>query len=287
MTGTSNKTLLALALALTLAIGLGTAIAGQDDGQQDRRSRIEKKVVQGDDDIHARGHNNFVFKSDDGEVFELRGGHDGDGLTWVMEGDGGEHRFGLRSLHPGGFLGVGTTELTRELRGHFGVPEDSGVMVSNVVNDSGAFRAGILVGDIITAVDGQSVSSARSLQRAIRAHEDGDSVILEVWRDGKVENTTAILGKTEETGVHFESFDGDWTSAHEGALHRSMHINCTGDEDEDCDFVMGGGAIFCPEGEACEVTVSCEDEQCTCEVDGVVSDCEDIEGVKVLHLGDD
>ena len=31
-----------------------------------------------------------------------------------------------------GFLGVGLTELTPELRTHFGVPEESGVMVSKV-----------------------------------------------------------------------------------------------------------------------------------------------------------
>ena len=41
-----------------------------------------------------------------------------------------------------GYLGVGLTELTPELRTHFGVPEESGVMVSKVEPGSPAEKAG-------------------------------------------------------------------------------------------------------------------------------------------------
>src|SRR5688500_11528121 len=44
---------------------------------------------------------------------------------------------------PRGFLGVGTLPLTKELRAHFGVPEESGVLVASVEAGSPAEKAGI------------------------------------------------------------------------------------------------------------------------------------------------
>ena len=51
--------------------------------------------------------------------------------------------------HSGKVLGVGLTDLTPELREHFGVGGDAGVMISRVVEDSPAAKAGLRVGDII------------------------------------------------------------------------------------------------------------------------------------------
>ncbi len=135
----------------------------------------------------------------------------------------------------GGYLGVQLTNLTPELRTHFGVGEDNGVMIAKIVDDSPAWRAGLQVGDIITAVNSQEVSSGGSLARAIRDHEEGEQVSLEVWRDGRLETITATLEErqpflTAGRGVHIvECKDGTCTCTVNGevtdcdVLHRPHH----------------------------------------------------------------
>ena len=99
------------------------------------------------------------------------------------------------------YLGVHLVDLTPELRTHFGVPEEAGIMVSSVVEESPASRAGVQTGDIITAVDGEPVRRSFELARRIGGHEDGDTVNLETWRDGKVLSLTAVLEERERPQI--------------------------------------------------------------------------------------
>jgi membrane-associated protease RseP (regulator of RpoE activity) len=107
------------------------------------------------------------------------------GKERVIEGDGPMVRRG--------FLGVGLTELTPELRTHFGAPEESGVMVSKVEAGSPAEKAGLKVGDIISRVDGKGVESSWEVSAKVRDAEEGQQVPLEVWRNGKVMTLTAAV----------------------------------------------------------------------------------------------
>jgi membrane-associated protease RseP (regulator of RpoE activity) len=105
------------------------------------------------------------------------------------------------SLSPRTFLGVETSSLTPELREHFGVPADAGVMLSKIVADSAAEAAGLAVGDIVTRVDGEAISSAGSLGRAVRGKDGGDTVEIEYWRDGQKRHTTATLTEHERCSI--------------------------------------------------------------------------------------
>lgn len=60
----------------------------------------------------------------------------------------------------------------------------SGVRVVTVTQDTPAWRGGLQVGDIITAYDGQSVSSFNELKSRIYKSSIGDTVTLTVLRDG-------------------------------------------------------------------------------------------------------
>ncbi|MCP4249961.1 MAG: PDZ domain-containing protein, partial [bacterium] len=67
-----------------------------------------------------------------------------------------------------GFLGVALNALSPELQQHFGAPEETGVLVGSVVEESPAQAAGLRVGDVITAIDGERITSAADVQRLIR-----------------------------------------------------------------------------------------------------------------------
>ena len=110
---------------------------------------------------------------------------DKDGKEKVYEGDGPMMRRG--------YLGVGLTELTPELRSHFGVPGDAGTMVSRVEPGSPADKAGIKVGDIVTRIDGNAVQSSWDLSAKVRGFDDGQQIPIEVWRNGKAQNVTVAI----------------------------------------------------------------------------------------------
>jgi membrane-associated protease RseP (regulator of RpoE activity) len=79
-------------------------------------------------------------------------------------------------------LGVSVTPVTGQLADYFGVK--SGVLVSSVWENTPAAAAGIKAGDIITAVDGRSVTSAADITDAMR-RATGEGVDLSVTRDRK------------------------------------------------------------------------------------------------------
>jgi hypothetical protein len=108
-----------------------------------------------------------------------------DGKEKVIEGAGPMVRRG--------YLGVGLTELTPELRTHFGAPEDAGVMVSSVEPGSPADKAGLEVGDILARIDGKDIKSSWDVRARVRDFEEGQQVPLEVWRDRKVQTLSAAV----------------------------------------------------------------------------------------------
>lgn len=74
------------------------------------------------------------------------------------------------------------------------VPDGGGVMVDGVAIDSGASAAGLLVGDVITAVDGQAVADVNALRLALGRRVAGDSVELAVRRAGQKLKLDVTLG---------------------------------------------------------------------------------------------
>ena len=86
---------------------------------------------------------------------------------------------------PRSFLGVGLTELTPELREHFGAPRDAGVMIASVEADSPAAKAGLKVGDVVTKAGETIVSRASDLSRSVRRKDDGEKLALGIVRNGK------------------------------------------------------------------------------------------------------
>ena len=109
----------------------------------------------------------------------------------------------------GGYLGVELTNLSADLRAHFGVPDDVGVMVSRVVDDSPASRAGLQVGDIITHFDGKPMTSSRSISRVVRAMDTAGTKDIDLYRNGELYTLSATVEVRERESLDLSAFMAD------------------------------------------------------------------------------
>ena len=213
-----SRILLAAVAALALLASPLAAFA-QDAGDEEVHVQRQVEVLQvdhegveGDEEgVHKKVR--VVLASPDGEGeakhFVWKGGNEeGKGFVWrnaegqviELDGEPGENFF----FSPGverGFLGVELTDLTPELRRHFGATDDRGVLIARIVPDSPAQRAGLRVGDVLTHVNGEPVSGSFDVTRRIGAGAAGDLAALEVIRDGKVETLSATLDVRERPQV--------------------------------------------------------------------------------------
>lgn len=94
-----------------------------------------------------------------------------------------------------GRLGFVVQDLTPELAEAFGVARKKGVVVARVEAKSPAQKAGIKVGDVITAVNGREVDNSAQVRNEIGLLRVGSEVEIEVLRDGKTRNLTASVGR--------------------------------------------------------------------------------------------
>ncbi len=70
-----------------------------------------------------------------------------------------------------------------------------GVRISGTRSGSPAERAGIMAGDIITAIGAKVVANLYDMTDALRSHQPGDTVVIVVQRDTTKLQLTAILGR--------------------------------------------------------------------------------------------
>jgi S1-C subfamily serine protease len=111
------------------------------------------------------------------------------------------------------YLGVSTQALYPQLAERLDIDAPTGALVAKVTSDGPAEDAGIQAGDqelrfqgqpvtaggdVIVSVDGQEVVAESDLAEAISEHGPGDTVVLEVLRDGEREEIEIELGERPE-----------------------------------------------------------------------------------------
>ena len=114
--------------------------------------------------------------------------------VWKWEGPGKDGMFYAFGNHRR--IGVSTTQLTKQLADFFGVSDGKGVLVTSVMEDSPAAKAGLKAGDVITAIDGEKVDGAGDLAQGINKKKDGE-VTLTVIRN-KNQRTINVTPKEEQ-----------------------------------------------------------------------------------------
>jgi len=92
-------------------------------------------------------------------------------------------------------LGVNAEDLSGQLGGYFGAPDNSGVLVREVRPGTPADKAGLKAGDVIIKVDDKPVKSVADLREELRAKSDQKTVNLGVLRKGTAMNVPVEIEK--------------------------------------------------------------------------------------------
>ena len=94
-----------------------------------------------------------------------------------------------------GGLFVGLASVLQFSRLLVGSPSSGdGAEIGSVKSGTPADTAGLQAGDVVTAIDGDAVTSADDLTAKISAHQPGDKVTLTVTRNGATKKIVVTLG---------------------------------------------------------------------------------------------
>ena len=101
---------------------------------------------------------------------------------------------GGMSFH-GGFLGVLIQDVDRNVAESFGLDQPHGALVSRVMPDSPAEKAGLRVGDVILAFNGTKLLNSSQLPPLVGTTRIDEKATLRVLRDGKRRNIDVFVGR--------------------------------------------------------------------------------------------
>jgi serine protease Do len=162
--------LISLAIAIAISVSIVTfAFAGEEK---------DKTVTK--------------IKVSDGHVMTV----DEDGEVWISEGEEGKVKV-VKKGAKGAFLGVYMEDLSKELIEDYDYPHKEGVLLSGIIEDSPADKAGLEEDDIIYSIDGELVEDSKQLGKLIQSREPGDKVEIVFYRDGTKKTVEAELDDNE------------------------------------------------------------------------------------------
>ena len=103
---------------------------------------------------------------------------------------------GSRVVRP--YLGVSSAPITAAEANRLGLPSPQGVLIGAVTENSPASRAGLREGDVVLSVNGVAINEPGALSFQIASRSPGETVPLEVRRNGRPETVRVRLEATPE-----------------------------------------------------------------------------------------
>ncbi len=108
-----------------------------------------------------------------------------------------------------GYLGILPQELTPDMAKAFNMPNGHGVAVAQVEPNSPAARAGLKVGDVITAVNGDNVQDVNTFRLQVAGFAPNTTVHLKVNRNGQNMDIPVTLGEFNLAAENREGGQGE------------------------------------------------------------------------------
>jgi serine protease DegQ len=106
-----------------------------------------------------------------------------------------------------GTLGLQTQDITPRIARMLGLADSQGVVVTNVAHGSSADRAGLQIGDVITALDGKPLHDSQQLHNAEGLQPIGSTLRMTVRRDGASRQVSATLAPEKLATLDGRVFD--------------------------------------------------------------------------------
>jgi S1-C subfamily serine protease len=93
------------------------------------------------------------------------------------------------------FLGIRYGTLTPQVAEQYNLGVEQGLIVMEVVPGGPADAAGIVPGDVITAMAGEPTTQVEDIIAVLRRHAPGETLAIEIVRDGERQTVNAVLGE--------------------------------------------------------------------------------------------
>ena len=106
-----------------------------------------------------------------------------------------------------GRIGVQIQEVNAQFADAFTLDRPRGALVTQVISEGPAAKAGIQTGDVILSVDGKPVERSAQLPGVISAIKPGQTANIEVWRDKQSKNVKVKVEEFEEEPVRVANRD--------------------------------------------------------------------------------
>ncbi len=94
-----------------------------------------------------------------------------------------------------GRIGVTIQEVNASLAKSFGMDRPHGALLSSVETGGPADKAGLKAGDVIVSFAGKPIDTSSQLPPLVAATPPGTKLPLEVWREGKQQSFSVVLGE--------------------------------------------------------------------------------------------
>ncbi len=100
-----------------------------------------------------------------------------------------------------GMLGISGRDLNGKLAGELGLNQAEGIYIGEVVPNTGAAKAGLRKGDIITNINGLKIRNFADLTGFVNSKNPGDTVTAIVIRDGKAKEIAIEISKNTTLSI--------------------------------------------------------------------------------------
>jgi len=135
------------------------------------------------------------------------------------------------------YIGVMLDNLSDQLGDYFGIKDGEGALITEVVEDAPAQKAGLAAGDVIVKVDNEPVEDAGDVSDLIEGHKTGDQVTVTVMRDHREKNITVEVGETDSPRFGgYQFFQAPDMAAITVPKLRGLHYGNFDENDFDIDF---------------------------------------------------
>jgi serine protease Do len=132
-----------------------------------------------------------------------------------------------------GWLGVVVQKITPELAHTFALKVNEGALVSDIVDDSPAYKVGIKRGDVIVSINGKQIKEMEQLPKTVAQIDIGKKAKISIIRDGKlieldvviVEAIDEVREISQEISPEMEKSLGIVVQNISPEIARHLHIN--------------------------------------------------------------